>query len=160
MKGMLVGAILAGAILSSGCATMAVILTCVEFPGDGNSTDECSDEELEVAGHLDGRIFDAVFGSDDGYDGPPFERVSVEGVVTSGGTPLYQARADLSWDSELWTVRTDRSGRYQIHGVVKPGHCSDLHFTIRHPDQRTTGLLPVGCGEQQLDYDFPSPTPF
>ena len=151
MKGMLVGAIMGGAILSSGCATMAVVIACVH--------DHCADEHvLDVALKVDGDIFDAVLSSDDGYDGPLFERVSVEGVVTSGGTPLYQARADLSWGSELWTVRTDRSGRYQIQGVVKPGHCSDLHFTIRHPDQRTTGLLPVKCAEQQLDYDFPSPT--
>jgi len=158
MKGMLVGAILAGAILSSGCVTMAVLLAC-SYPCS-DEWEKRTDGMLEVAGHLDGKIFDAVFGSDDGYDGPLFERVSVEGVVTSGGTPLYQARADLSWGSELWTVRTDRSGRYQIHGVVKPGHCSDLHFTIRHPDQRTTGLLPVKCGEQQLDYDFPAQTQF
>ena len=156
MKGMLVGAILAGAILSSGCATMAVLIAC-SYPG---CSDKGFDEALEVTGHVDGKIFDAVFGSDDGYDGPLFERVSVEGVVTSGGTPLYQAKADLSWGSELWTVRTDRSGRYQIHGVVKPGHCSDLHFTIRHPDQRATDLLPIKCGEQQLDYDFPAQTQF
>ena len=156
MKGMLVGAIMAGAMLSSGCATMAVLIAC-SYPG---CSDKGFDGALEVAGHLDGKIFDAVFGSDDGYDGPLFERVSVEGVVTSGGSPLYQARADLSLGSELWTVSTDRSGRYQIHGLVEPGHCSDLNFTIRHPDRGTTDLLPVKCGEQHLDYDFPSPTPF
>ena len=82
----------------------------------------------------------------------------MEGVVTSSGTPLYQAKVDLSLGGELWTVRTDRSGRYQIHGVVEPGHCSDLHFTIRHPDRRATDRLPVECGEQRLDFDFPSPT--
>ena len=158
MKGMLVGAILAGAFLSSGCATMAAILTCGDLLGDGNFTDGCSAEVVEIAGAADGKIFDAVFGPDDGYGGPLFERVSVEGVVTSGGSPLYQARAELSLGSELWTVRTDRSGRYQIHGVVKPGHCSDLRFTIRHPDRRVTGLLPVECGEQRLDFDFPSAT--
>ncbi len=136
-----------------GCVTLAAIVGC----GYGSSAG-CSSEILEVTGHVDGAIFDAVLGSFDGYDGPLFERVSVEGVVTSSGTPLYQARADLSLGSELWTVRTDRSGRYQIQGVVKPGHCSDLHFTIRHPDQRATDLLPIKCGEQRLDFDFPSPT--
>ncbi len=153
MKGMLMVSILAAAMLSSGCVSMAAMVGCGVGSGSG-----CSDETLEVTGHLDGKIFDAVFGSNDGYDGPLFERVSVEGVVTSGGSPLYQARVDLSLGSELWTVRTDRSGRYQIHGVVEPGHCSDLNFTIRHPDQRTTDPLPVKCGEQQLDYDFPHGT--
>ena len=152
MKDMLVVAIMAGAILSSGCVSMAGVIACL------SCSDERVDEMLEVTGPLDGKIFDAVFGSGDGYDGPLFERVSVEGVVTSSGTPLYQARVDLSLGGELWTVRTDRRGRYQIHGVVEPGHCSDLHFTIRHPDRRATDRLPVECGEQQLDYDFPSPT--
>ena len=154
MRGMLVVAILAGAMLSSGCVTMAAMVVCGFSSGS-----DCSDETLDVTTHLDGNIFDAVVGA---VDGPPgvLKRVSVEGIVTSSGSPLYRARVDLSLGSELWTVRTDRSGRYQIHGVVKSGHCSDLHFTIRHPDRRVTGLLPVKCGEQQLDYDFPSPTPF
>ena len=143
---MLVGAIMAGTILSSGCVTMAAVIGC------GSSG--CPDETGEVTGRLDGDIFDAVFGSNDRL----LERVSVEGVVTSSGTPLYQAKVDLSLGGELWTVRTDRSGRYQIHGVVEPGHCSDLHFTIRHPDRRATDRLPVECGEQRLDFDFPSPT--
>jgi len=150
---MLVGAIMAGAILSSGCVTMAAMVGC----GIGSGSD-CSDETLEVTGHLDGVIFDAILGSDDGPR-DILKRVSVEGVVTSSGTPLHQAKVDLSWGSELWTVRTDRSGRYQIQGVVEPGHCSDLRFTIRHPDQRTTYPFPVKCGEQQLDYDFPPVPP-
>ena len=154
MKGMLVGAILAGAMLSSGCVTMAAIAAC-SYPG---CSDETFDKVTEVTGHLDGHIFDAVFGSGDGPRGL-LKRVSVEGVVTSSGSPLYQARADLSLGSELWTVRTDRSGRYQVRGVVKPSRCSEVHLTFRHPDQRTTDPLPVKCGEQQLDYDFPPPTP-
>ncbi len=90
--------------------------------------------------------------------GTVLKGVSVEGVVTSGGSPLYQARVDLSWGGESWTVRTDRNGRYQIHGLGEPDRCSDLHLTILHPDQRTTDPLPVKCGEQQLDFDFPAPT--
>ena len=142
---------MAGAILSSGCVATAATMAC--------ALDDCSDDEawLDAAWKVDEAIFDAVFGSDDRPQ-DLLERVSVEGVVTSNGTPLYQARVDLSWGGELWTVRTDRSGRYQIHGVVKPGRCSDLHFTIRHPDRRATDRLPVECGEQRLDFDFPPPT--
>ncbi len=88
MKGMLLGPILAGAILSSGCATMAVTIPCVY--------DACPDEVwLDVAWKVDADILDAVLGSDDGPRGL-LKRVSVEGVVTSDGTPLYQARAVLT----------------------------------------------------------------
>ena len=149
MKGMLVGAIMAGAILSSGCVSTMAVLLCA-YPDGG----DCSDVVTDVTWEVDEKIFDAVFSSDDG----PVELlkgVSVEGVVTSGGSPLYQARVDLSWGGEFWTVRTDRNGRYQIHGLSEPDRCSDLHLTILHPDQRTTDPLPVKCGEQQLDYDFP-----
>ncbi len=138
----------------NGCVTMAAIVGC----GYGSSAG-CSSEILEVTGHVDGAIFDAVLGSVESPRGL-LKRVSIEGVVTSSGSPLYQAIADLSVGGERWTVRTDRSGLYQIHGVVEPGHCSDLNFTIRHPDQRTTDRLPVECREQQLDYDFPAPTQF
>ena len=150
---MLVGAVMAGAIFSSGCITMAAVGASANCGGCSNP------RGMRIANHLDGIILDALFTSDDGPR-DLLKRVSVEGVVTSSGTPLYQAKVDLSWGIQLWTVRTDGSGRYQIQGVVELDHCSDLHFTIRHPDGRTTDLLPVKCGEQQLDYDFPAPTQF
>ena len=163
---------MAGAIFSSGCITMAAVGASANCGGCSNP------RGMRIANHLDGIILDVLFGSGDfpqahlhpsfrgrprKFKKSPFvsdQRVSVEGVVTSSGTPLYQAKVDLSWGIQLWTVRTDGSGRYQIQGVVELDHCSDLHFTIRHPDGRTTDLLPVKCGEQQLDYDFPAPTHF
>ena len=138
-------------LVLNGCATMAATLGC-EWEGSAG----CPDEVLDVAMRLDGNIIGAVLGA---ADGPQrlLERVSVEGVVTSSGSPLEKARVDLVAGSELWTVRTDRSGRYQIHGVVEQGHCAGLHFTIRHPDRNRTDRLPVDCTEQRLDHDFSSP---
>jgi hypothetical protein len=144
---------MAGAILSSGCATMVAIVACVQ--------DHCPDERvMSAAGKVDGDIFGAVFGSKglsaEAAAKALFERVSVEGVVTSSGTPLYQARVELSLGSEVWMVRTDRSGRYQIQGSVKPGRCWRLRFTIQHPDRRAAYRFPVECGEQRLDFDLPA----
>jgi len=143
---------MAGAILSSGCATMVAMVGCVQ--------DHCPDERaMSAAGKVDGDIFDAIFGSRglsaEAAAQKLFERVSVEGVVTSSGTPLYQARVDLSLGSELRTVLTDKSGRYRIQGSVKPGRCWRLRFTIQHPDRRAADRFAVECGEQRVDFDFP-----
>jgi hypothetical protein len=127
------------------CAMTAVAVGC------GSSSGGCPAEVVDLAWHVDGKVFGAVFGS----PGSP-ERVSVQGVVTSDGIPLHQARVDLSVHREIWTTWTDRRGRYRIHGVVERGMCSDLHLTIQYSDQRKPVRLPVECSEQRLDYDATS----
>ena len=93
MKGILVGAIMAGAILSSGCVTTAAIMAC--------GLDDC-DGALDAAWKVDEDIFDAVFGSNDRPQDLP-ERVSVEGV-------LYQA-ATFSPDGQ-WLAYEAQGGIY------------------------------------------------
>ena len=98
----------------NGCLTSALVVGCT-LGGH-----ECVEPSLvEVAAELDGRMIGAVIAAIPDRKYARWEPVSVEGVVTSGGTPLHQARAELLLgDDLLGTVRTDKSGRYDLHDVV------------------------------------------
>ena len=132
----------------NGCATALVVHAC--------SHDSCPPQAIDRAMEADARIAGKVIEAlTPDPVRAPWAHVTVEGVVTLGGAPLDQARVGLYRGSHLLgSIRTDRTGAYDLHDVVEPRRCNDLRVIFEHPDLGRTDAMPVGCGRRSLDHDF------
>ena len=79
-------------ICLSGCVTTAAVLTCAAGAVFGEETGDC---HIDDAMWVDGKILEGIGVIDPDADPAWRGLVSVEGVVTSGGTPVQQARTEL-----------------------------------------------------------------
>lgn len=148
----------------NGCATAVVTVGCSGgglfgspgLGGRGGCGPEVEAVGVAIAVEIDRKIIEEVSEALRAEDS--WHRMHVGGVVSSAGSPVYEARAELLVDEvSLGVVRTDESGRYDLHETVGESSCSELRLVLSHPELGRTDPIRLSCEDTRIDHDFRPP---